>query len=54
MQVLLIVMDPETEETVLLSLRLRWPDAEPLITTNVQTGLALLEQESPDQRCLAS
>jgi len=52
MQVLLIGMDPETEETVLLSLRLRWPDAEPLITTNVQTGLALLEQESPDMLVL--
>ena len=51
---LLIGMDPETEETVLLCLRLRWPDARPIITTNAQTGLALLEQESPDMLVLQS
>ena len=48
MRVLLIGMDPETEETVLLSLRLRWPDVQPLVTSEAETGLSLLEQESPD------
>ena len=54
MQVLLIGMDPETAETVLLSLRLRWPDAHPVITTKTQTGLTLLEQEPPDMLVLQS
>ena len=48
MRVLLIGMDPETEETVLLSLRLRWPDVQPLVASEAETGLSLLEQESPD------
>ena len=48
MRVLLIGMDTETVETVLLSLRLRWPDVQPLASTEAETGVRLLEQESPD------
>jgi len=48
MRVLLIGTEPETAETVSLSLRLRWPDANLLVATDAENGLGLLEQESPD------
>ena len=48
MRVLLIGMDTDTVETVFLSLRLRWPDVQPLASTEAETGVSLLEQESPD------
>jgi len=54
MRVLLIGTKPETVETVSLSLRLRWPDANLLVATDAQNGLGLLEQESPDMVVLES
>jgi len=54
MQVLLIGTKPETAETVSLSLRLRWPDANLLVATDAENGLGLLEQRSPDMIVLES
>ena len=54
MRVLLIGTKPETAETVSLSLRLRWPDANLLVATDAENGLVLLEQESPDMVLLES
>ncbi len=54
MRVLLIGTKPETAETVSLSLRLRWPDANLLVATDAENGLGLLEQQSPDMVVLES
>ena len=48
MQVLLLSTEPETTETVSLSLRLRWPNTNLLVATDAESGLSLLEQESQD------
>ena len=48
MKVLLIGVDPQNAEMVALTLRLRWPEARPLVATEAEKGVDLLEQESPD------
>ena len=54
MRVLLIGIEPETAETLSLSLRLRWPDVNLLVATDAENGLSMLEQESPDMILLES
>ena len=48
MKVVFIGVDPQTAEMALLSLRLRWPDATPLVATTAAAGLELVEQVLPD------
>ena len=48
MKVLLTGVDPRTSEMVVLSLRLRWPDARALVATQAADGVDMVEQESPD------
>lgn len=48
MKILLIGTDPVTSEMALLSLRLRWPEAQALVATWATEGVDLVERELPD------
>ena len=48
MKVVFIDADPQTAKVAGLSLRLRWPDATPLVATMALAGLEWVERESPD------
>ena len=48
MKVVFIGADAQTAEIAGLSLRLRWPDAKPLVATTALAGLELVEQVSPN------
>ena len=48
MKILLIGTDPATAEMALLSLRLRWPEAQAVIATLASEGVDLVERELPD------
>ena len=48
MKILLIGTDPATSEMALLSLRLRWPEAQALVATWAAEGVDLVERELPD------
>ena len=48
MKVLLIGAEPRTAEMVTLSLRLRWPDTEAIVTTQAREGIDMIEQEFPE------
>ena len=48
MKALFIGADIQTAEMAGLSLRLRWPDATPLVATTALAGMELVEKELPD------
>ena len=48
MNVVFIGADPQTADMARLSLRLRWPDAAPLVATTASDGLEWVERETPD------
>jgi CheY-like chemotaxis protein len=48
MRVLVIDDEPDVLEIVRLTFNLRWPDADVLSAGNGETGLELVEQETPD------
>ena len=54
MKILLIGTDPGTSEMALLSLRLRWPEAQALVATWGAEGVDLVERELPDLVILQS
>ncbi len=48
MKAVFIGSNSEIADMAWLSIRLRWPDAAPLVATTALAGLELVEQESPD------
>ena len=48
MKAVFIGSDSEIADKASLSIRLRWPDATPLVAATALSGLELVEQESPD------
>ena len=48
MKVVYIGVDVRTSEVATLAVRLRWPDATPLIATSAGEGMELIERELPD------
>lgn len=48
MKVLFFCKDSNTVEQLVLALRLRWPDLRPLIASQGQVGLEVIEREEPE------
>ena len=48
MKAVFIGMDLRTSEIATLAVRLRWPDATPLVATSAGEGLEMVEREAPD------
>ena len=48
MKVLFFCQDTTKVEQIILALRLRWPDLEPLVASQGGPGLQLIEQNEPD------
>ncbi len=54
MKLLLIGVDPRISEMVVLSFRLRWPDAGVVVATHAEKGVERVEQDNPDVVILQS
>lgn len=48
MKVLFVGDDPQVAEMATLSVRLRWPDTQPMMVESVEEGLKVMEQLHPD------
>ncbi|MBM3941945.1 MAG: response regulator transcription factor [SAR202 cluster bacterium] len=48
MKVVFIGVDPRISEMALMSVRLRWPDTMPLVSSTASEGLELVERVAPD------
>ena len=48
MKVLFFSQDSARVEQLVLALRLRWPNLKPLVATNGDVGLQVIEQDEPD------